>query len=454
MPLAVIYTRVSKDQHNGRSVEDQERECRAECDRRDWPVRAVFCDNSIGASRYSPDRPQWRKLKGALRKGDILVVWESSRSTRDLAEYVLLRDLCASLEVSLSYAGKVLDLNEGEDRFTGGLDVLLAEREAEVIRIRVLRGKRSAAEKGRPNGKPPWGYRRVEVGIWEPHEIEAPRVRESVARILAGDSMNSVLRFLRTSPGWMPNDITILRRAISNPALAGLRVHQGEVVGKGSWAEHALITERQHKQLLLRFGRAKAVKTFQSEPGPHPKYLLSSIATCGVCQQKLYHKGYKDRRKSIYTCRMGHVSRIVAELDKAVEDRLFGILRRVNPADYESDDPESQQLLAELKEAEDEAEAWLQSVETGEVSRVAYIRMEKILQGRIAGIKARLIGRPAETIDIAAIMKNWDTMKVRQKRAIIRAFFVITIPQIGKTPAGGRLKATRWDADIRRIGRT
>ncbi|MCV7029545.1 recombinase family protein [Mycobacterium sherrisii] len=46
---AVIYTRVSRDSAGGRSVEDQERECRQECNRNNWPVRAVYCDNSIGA---------------------------------------------------------------------------------------------------------------------------------------------------------------------------------------------------------------------------------------------------------------------------------------------------------------------------------------------------------------------------------------------------------------------
>ncbi len=39
-----------------------------------------------------------------------------------MAEYVLLRDLCAELEVPLSYAGKLLNLNDGDDRFTGGFE--------------------------------------------------------------------------------------------------------------------------------------------------------------------------------------------------------------------------------------------------------------------------------------------------------------------------------------------
>jgi site-specific DNA recombinase len=90
------------------------------CDRNGWPVRAVYCDNSVDASRYSADRPEWRRLKGDLRAGDVLAVWESSRAQRDLEEFITLRNLCAELSAPLSYQGRVLDLAEGDDRFTGG----------------------------------------------------------------------------------------------------------------------------------------------------------------------------------------------------------------------------------------------------------------------------------------------------------------------------------------------
>src|SRR5258708_6762432 len=129
---AVIYTRVSRDAKGERvSVQSQERECRVVCEGNGWPVRSVYCDNSIGASRFSADRPEWQRVKAELRRGDVLVVWESSRAQRDLEEFITLRNLCAEKDVRLSYQGRVLDLSEGDDRFTGGLDALLAERESE-----------------------------------------------------------------------------------------------------------------------------------------------------------------------------------------------------------------------------------------------------------------------------------------------------------------------------------
>lgn len=123
---AVIYTTVS-NVAGSTSVQDQETECRGVCERHNWPVRAVFRDDGISASRYGKDRPAWAALKAELRQGDILVVWEASRAHRDLAEWVALRNLCAQLNVPLSYAGRILNLANGDDRFVGGLITPRAE---------------------------------------------------------------------------------------------------------------------------------------------------------------------------------------------------------------------------------------------------------------------------------------------------------------------------------------
>ncbi|NKR80190.1 recombinase family protein [Rhodococcus hoagii] len=64
---AIIYARVSADQSGrGRSVSEQEAECRAICQREGWDVAEVLSDNDVGASRFSrvKDRPAYERLKG------------------------------------------------------------------------------------------------------------------------------------------------------------------------------------------------------------------------------------------------------------------------------------------------------------------------------------------------------------------------------------------------------
>src|SRR6185503_5488204 len=115
-----------------------------------------------------------------------------------------------------------------------------AERESEQIRTRVLRGKRTSAAEGRPMTKAPWGYRATQETDaagrlrpqWQPDPVEAPRVREAVERLLAGETQYAVLEWLKASDGYAPTPATNLRRALLNPALAGRRVHRGEDFGK------------------------------------------------------------------------------------------------------------------------------------------------------------------------------------------------------------------------------
>ncbi len=86
---AVVYTRVSSDPNErGRSVTEQEAECRAVCERNGWAVAAVYSDNDRSASRYATkSRPEYRNLVRHIESGaaDVVVVWESSRGTRSLA---------------------------------------------------------------------------------------------------------------------------------------------------------------------------------------------------------------------------------------------------------------------------------------------------------------------------------------------------------------------------------
>lgn len=442
---AVIYTRVSRDRAEGRSVEDQERECRRECERNEWPVRKVYCDNSIGASRYSADRPQWRKLKTDLRKGDVLVVWESSRAQRDLAEYVLLRDRCAELDVPLSYAGKLLDLTDGDDRFTGGLDALLAEHESERIRSRVLRGKNASAAEGRPYGKAPWGYRALQAydtkgrlgPQWEPDPIEAPRVREAVERLLSGETQYSVHEWLKSSDGYAPTTPTTLRRALLNPALAGLRQHQGKVAGTAVW--EPIIDKKQHDQLVRRSKRMTEIYGYNSQPGPEPKHLLTGIAKCEVCKEGMRYRS-KEGRKPYYSCQQGHVARLVEMLDKSVESALFRRLAGVDPSEYESNDVDDEAIQAEIEELERQIAEWETEAIAGRVSPGSFGNIEQGLRAQIDALEARRSG-PTDLVFDAAL---WPDLSMAERRQIIRAHLEVVVPKLAK-----RVRAVPGDVKIR-----
>lgn len=433
---AVIYTRKST-LSDGKSTDDQEHECRHWCASYGITVERVICDEGKSASRYGrKPRNGWTELKNYLRPGHILVCWEASRATRDIEEWVALRNLCAERKVPFSYSGRVLDLTSGDDRFSGGLDALLAEREAEQLRDRFMRGKRGAATAGTPPTALGWGYRPCprELGdkrtTWEIDPVEAPRIREAVRRVIDGESLLSVQRWLK-STGHSPATHTSLRRSLTRPALAGKRIHQGKVIGDAAWP--AIITEEE---------RQKAIAAFRWEyhnPGPEPAHLCSGIAICGVCGGKLRHHRYQ-RRMDVYRCAKGCGSRKAEMLDSAVEKAILRRLRNVNPDKYASDNPELIEAERRIEELEDDLKSWLDKAITEEVSAETYAQIEKDRKRKIAELRPRTVPMRRRLLT----HETWATGTVREKRETVRALLAISIPQVKHL---GR-RATEADVDI------
>ncbi len=241
---ALIYTRVSHDKRQGCSVAEQESECRRVCDSEGWRVVDVLSDNDRSASRFAKrGRPAWDQVKHVIAAGgvDVLVMWEASRSGRDLGEHVDLRDLCRAHGVKLSYSGRLLDLDDARDSFAAGLDALLAEDESERARARIVRAVAHNAERGRPHGRRLYGFRRVyddstgELVGQVPHDTEAPIVREVIRRAASGESVYRITEDLNGRGVPLPSGAKWsdrrVKRLIANPAYIGERVHRGEVVG-------------------------------------------------------------------------------------------------------------------------------------------------------------------------------------------------------------------------------
>ncbi|MEU2173692.1 recombinase family protein [Nocardia sp. NPDC019219] len=451
---ALIYVRVSSDNAGGRSVEEQEAECRAVCERNGWPVEAVFSDNDRSASRYATkDRPEYARLKKTLTPGDVLVTWEASRAQRELGRYVELRDLCAELGVFWSYNGKLFDLTKGDDRFATGLDALLSEKEADQIRDRIMRAHRANLAAGRPHGRVPYGYRvatetdangRVLRKWWEPEPIQSALIAEAARRVLDGQSFGSTVRWMETKDprGW---DSAKLRRLLVNPTLAGFRTHsevvngkrgRGVIHGKGTW--EAILTEDQHNDLVALFAARKS-----GPRGVPVKYLASGIATCSVCKEPVWRrwggKSKVDGRKwPVYGCKKMCVARTQDIVDDAVHAVVEGILTTPEAlealAEAPATDPTAGVRLAELRRQLEEVET---EIAEGRMPAATGARVATRLEAQITEAEAAaaptFIDPAVKALATAPDpVKMWRGLDLVAQREFIKAVLVIEIERIGK----------------------
>lgn len=448
---AAVYTRVSQDRSAGaRSVTQQEQECRHVAEREGWDVVRVFTDNDRSASRYArKPRPGFDQLRAFIATGgcDVLITWEASRSTRDLATYVELRDLCREQGVRWCYSGRTFDLTDDADQFGTGLDALLAEQESARTRTRVQRAVRANAAAGRPHGRNKFGYNRVydpASGALQRVEIDedaAAMLRECAGRVLAGESLYAILsdinaRGYRTRSG-NPWVTSTLRRCLMNPAYAGKRVHRGKVIGDALWpAMYDELTWWRLTSLLTD-------PTRDTARGKHAlAHLLTGIAICGVPGCGTPVRVLNNRGNKTYACSAPgwHLARKKDPVDALVLDVLHAGLRdpALRPAFTTApvNDGAARHALeaAQLKTAR--LQGFYDAAASGEITPAALASIETTLLAEVEQHRAdaRRAELPTElqALGDLDVVTEWERLPLTTQRAIIRHYLSITILPWGK----------------------
>jgi DNA invertase Pin-like site-specific DNA recombinase len=116
------------------------------------PAR-TYVDHGLTGRRR--DRPGLREAMAACRAGDTLVVTKLDRLARSVPD---ARDIVEELtkrEVSLSIGGAVHDPSDPVGRLLFNVLAMVAEFEADLIRMRTREGMKVARAKGRLRGKQP-----------------------------------------------------------------------------------------------------------------------------------------------------------------------------------------------------------------------------------------------------------------------------------------------------------
>jgi site-specific DNA recombinase len=416
----MIYCRVSSDPRGlGRSVAEQEVDCRAVAAREGWDVVGALVDNDRGASRHSTgSRPAFDRLALAVSAGevDVLLTWEASRFQRDLGVYVELREVCRVADVLWSYSGRTYDLSRTDDRLTTGLDALLAERESDLTRERVRRAMASAAAAGRPHGRPLFGY----VRVGESQEIDpaaAAVVREAARRVAGGEALSAVATGLNArgvlSPGGKAWELTQVRRVVSNPAYAGLRVHRGKVVGRGNW--EAIVSDDVYWTNRARMADP-ARKT--TRPGA-VRHLLTGLATCGVCDgrvgSQLNRGGYRA-----YLCRSHFcVSRKETDVDEFVSAVMVARLALPDVLGVGDDGSAARGEAAKLRAR---LGGFYDAAAAGEITPAGLARIEATLLPKIEAAEARSRRVPPILIDAP-----WASLPITAKRELVAILATVRI---------------------------
>jgi DNA invertase Pin-like site-specific DNA recombinase len=111
----------------------------------------IFIDKISGTVS---DRPELKKLKEQLRKGDTLVVWRLDRLGRSLKDLLNWMAELETLEVSFKSLQESIDTSTPTGKLVFHLFGALSEFERSLIQERTKAGLTAARARGRVGGRP------------------------------------------------------------------------------------------------------------------------------------------------------------------------------------------------------------------------------------------------------------------------------------------------------------
>lgn len=317
MKRVAIYARISLDRaETAAGVERQLEACRELATKVGADQVAEYVDNSISA--YSgATRPEFERLLVDLAAGrhNVLICWHVDRLYRSPADLERIIDAIGSVEVATVNSGQ-LDLGTSAGRMVARIlgSVSRQESEHHAERRRAANAERRLAGAWRKEGSRPFGFN----GDGTHRQPEAAMINRAVTDILAGTSIHEISR------RWNASGVTTVRgakwtnlhvrRVLSNPRVAALVAHKGEIIGQGTWEPIVEETVWRGLRAMLTDPSRQPALSFKRT------YLLSGIALCAVCEEPLYGRyAHGRQRNPTYACQSSHVGRSVPDLDALIE---------------------------------------------------------------------------------------------------------------------------------------
>jgi len=333
---AVTYVRLSSYKgptDPSTSPERQEEVCDAYACSKGWQVVEVVKDLDVSGSTNGPRlrRQGLDRIRSLWGQVDVILVSKLDRLARNVSDFLAFAEEAREHGASLVSVGDNLDMTTASGEFFATLLAALAAMEANTISERARAGKAAAARLHRwTGGPPPYGYKVVPhpsgagKGL-EVNQVEAEIVRETARFVLEGGTMWAATKRLnaagirpRKAQTWRINSIISF---LTGDQILGRLRFRGEVVrGQDGfplqvWEPVLTLEEVQRLRAHLKPQPARPRRA-------SGKRLLSGLARCGSCGQRMYVGTSGGRLR--YTCTAGGCSRPVSVGAQLLEEYVEG----------------------------------------------------------------------------------------------------------------------------------
>jgi site-specific DNA recombinase len=437
-----LYCRISQDEDQDRlGVQRQEHDLRREADRAGDELVAVLVDNDLSGSG-NVRRPDFDRLIEMIQQGELdrVRAVDLDRLIRGWRPFVELYEACQRARIKVTWLGGEADFSTGNGLLELELRASFAREEWRKIRSRTRRKMQELAEAGRfhTGGRRAYGYRRD--GQVEP--AEAAILREARDRVLAGESVRSVVRDLNgrevSTVTGRPWSVTVLRGSLIRPRLAGYREFHGELI-KGDWPP--IFSEDDWKRL---HAVLTDPKRRTNERGR--RHLLAGILVCGKCGRRLKSRPRSDggAPQPGYICpgrELGGCNGIRIKAEPLEQFTQAAILQAMDNPDLLSaiarrpENGEVADTMAEVNSLRTKLDEYAAAFGRDEFSYSEWQSLRRTVDSRLQSVRARLerlerANSLAVLFDASELRCSWESLSFDRRRTVIRALVdhIIVMP--------------------------
>jgi site-specific DNA recombinase len=449
---AAIWCRISADRVGaGLGVARQREDCERLTSERGWSVVGVYEDNDISAYT-ARHRPGYRALLDAVSAGtvDVVVAWHTDRLHRSPVELEEWIAICDPLGVGVvtARAGE-LDLSSAAGRMTARIVGAVARHESEQKSERVARKHRELAMAGQPAGGMRAFGHNADGTI---NEVEATVIRAIVRRVLAGESIKSIVRWLIANKvptihggSWRTSTVTHM---LPSARLSGQRewtprtpphgptaakrprgYGMGEIVADAVWP--AIISKAETAQIRALLGDPARVNRPLGRPVQH--LLSGGILRCGRCEKSMNSRSDPATGRR-YACikqpgdtKCGSMSVIADPVEQLVIGMLLDALTGVDLTPQPDDDVDAESVQKMIDSTTDRLKSLAEDYGNELITRGEYLAARQPTELRLREAQARqqLSAKRTALDDIPQdpdeMRTAWDAWALDRQRAVLTA---------------------------------
>lgn len=448
---AVIYTRASLDRTGeGKSNSRQREECLRLVEYKRWTLVTVAGEPSaddVSISAYGDkERPAWLKVLSMIEAGDVdvVVAWHLDRLTRNMADLEKLILLCEKHNVSVATATGDIDLTNDTGRMVARILAAVARQEVER---KAARQKLAHAQR-RAEGRP-WSAVKM-LGYATDGKIiskEAKAIRQAMQDVL--DERASLAELGRRwqqlgleSPykekdkPWSPRGV---KKVLTNPRIAGLITHDGEVLGRGKW--DPIVDETELTMVVAKLSSPERTSG-GIKAGRRATNLLTGIMRCSKCDGTV--RAGSQRGVETYGCGKWHTQVPRAEADELVRSAFASAVALASPGSIVGGakrEVDGDVLVEQIEALRGRQDVLASSFARGITSESAYEAASVELAEQIKALETEVQGVGA-TIDWMQVraesVRDFLGLDMAEQRRVLERLAVIKLHPAGRAGLNAR----------------